>query len=82
MIINVTQKDLALREVKEQTAELLQDVLVEEHDLVLSGEKFDVEYYAGKVMAFCQVLEIIDDCMGYSGGMPLEVPNQSEVRDE
>lgn len=72
MAVNVTQKDKTLNDVidwcDEQVARINEKIPNASDEGFLTGERFALQ----AVAAHCEEL------LGYSGSMPLEVPNQSE----
>lgn len=71
MAVNVTQKDKTLAAIRERCEQRKAQLLPDGLPLV---DDFDLGY----VVALDEVIEWCDDMSGYSGSMPLEVPNQSE----
>ena len=71
MAVNVTQKDATLNEII-QWCETHHVTRVSHHDMYASGYNQAME----NVAAYCRKR------LGYSGVMPLEVPNQSEGADQ
>ena len=72
MAVNVTQKDKTLHDTidwcKEQIARINEMIPTASDENFLVGERFALQ----AVIAHCE------EQLGYSGSMPLEVPNQSE----
>ena len=72
MAVNVTQKDKTLHDTidwcKEQIARINEMIPTASEENFLVGERFALQ----AVIAHCE------EQLGYSGSMPLEVPNQSE----
>lgn len=72
MAVNVTQKDKTLQEViawcEKHVARIDEKIPNASDEGFLAGERFALQ----AVAAHCEEL------LGYSGSMPLEVPNQSE----
>lgn len=72
MAVNVTQKDKTLNGViewcEEHVARIDEKIPDASNEGFLAGERFALQ----AVTAHCEEL------LGYSGSMPLEVPNQSE----
>lgn len=72
MAVNVTQKDKTLNDVIEwcekHVARIVEKIPNASDEGFLTGERFALQ----AVAAHCEEL------LGYSGSMPLEVPNQSE----
>lgn len=72
MAVNVTQKDKTLNDViewcMEQVSRIEKKIPNASDEGFLAGERFALQ----AVAAHCEEL------LGYSGSMPLEVPNQSE----
>lgn len=71
MAVNVTQKDRTLKQVRD-LCERRKAMLMPDGLPLVDG--FDLGY----VVALDEVICWCDDMSGYSGSMPLEVPNQSE----
>jgi hypothetical protein len=72
MAVNVTQKDKTLHDTidwcREQIVRINEMIPTASDENFLVGERFALQ----AVAAHCEEL------LGYSGSMPLEVPNQSE----
>lgn len=72
MAVNVTQKDKTLHDTidwcKEQIIRINEMIPTASDENFLVGERFALQ----AVIAHCE------EQLGYSGSMPLEVPNQSE----
>lgn len=72
MAVNITQKDKPLNDViewcMEQVSRIEKKIPNASDEGFLAGERFALQ----AVAAHCEEL------LGYSGSMPLEVPNQSE----
>lgn len=72
MAVNVTQKDKTLQDTinwcKERIARINEKIPTASDEDFLVGERFALQ----AVIAHCE------SQLGYSGSMPLEVPNQSE----
>lgn len=69
MAVNVTQKDKALQTVLDHIAEEEQATL---------ACKYGKEFTQGRLAALVEMRVWCKGRIGYSGGMPNEVPNQSK----
>lgn len=69
MAVNVTQKDKTLRQLADWCEHKLEDIDC------LTGVDL---YWEGYADAMEQVIDRCEELTGYTGAMPLEVPNQSE----
>lgn len=75
MAVNVTQKDETLKAVIAYCEHARDDA----DSLARSGREFDYRAWnSGKVWALTAVIAHCRSMLGYSGSMPLEVPNRSE----
>lgn len=74
MTINVTQKDATLREI----IEYCENRMVYCREFAYPTDGRESVYNAGRHRAYDDVLRRCRERLGYSGVMPLEVPNQSE----
>lgn len=74
MAVNVTQKDAALNEI----IEYCENRMACCRQRAYPTDSRESVYNAGCHRAYDDVLRHCRERLGYSGGMPLEVPNQSE----
>lgn len=74
MAVNVTQKDKTLYEV----IEYCENQMAYHQQFAYPTDSRDSMFHAGWYRAYDDVLQHCRSRLGYSGSMPLEVPNQSE----
>lgn len=72
MAVNVTQKDKTLTEVIDWCRQHIAGI-----EAMIPDADF-ADYITGERAALLAVVEYCEKRLGYSGSMPLEVPNQSE----
>lgn len=78
MATNVSEKDKTLQEVIDWCEQLeieglrLANALLSQHDLDAYG------VVRGQISAYGMIIDHCQSMLGYSGSMPMEVPNQSE----
>ena len=75
MATNVTEKDKTLNDIIDWAKSRSHEAALSRFDI---RRKSDRDFYDGQVNAFHEMLEFCRSMLGYSGSMPLEVPNQSE----
>ena len=74
MAVNVTQNDAILREI----IEYCENRMAYHRQFAYPTDSRDSMFHAGWYRAYDDVLQHCRSRLGYSGSMPLEVPNQSE----
>lgn len=78
MAVNVTQKDTTLNEI----IEYCENRMAYHRQFAYPTESRESVYSAGWYRAYDDILQHCRARLGYSGVMPLEVPNQSEGADQ
>lgn len=80
MAVNVTQKDETLKQIirvcKSARLDLEKDLNPLTTCIELNPEQ--ISYLVGQDYAYAEVIAACESMLGYTGSMPLEVPNQSE----
>lgn len=77
MAVNVSQKDMTLREVIRRLREERAYVM----DLIMlagMAECATLTRYNGQLDAYDTAIRVCEGMLGYTGDMPTQVPNQSE----
>lgn len=82
MATNVTQKDVTLHSLLAHLQMLADQYDASQHDAAMHGSRDAAMFLAGQVVAITDIVTWARRHLGYTGSMPLEVPNQSERRSE